>query len=105
MINIKLPKETLKYVGAVAVIFGLWLFAYVWGIHLGAQQSLESHQAQLAECKIEIDTINTQMIDAQLALTQCEALKAGQCALNCEAITQERVDAVLKDLSEVMCND
>jgi len=105
MININLPKDTLKYVGAVAVIFGSWLGAYVWGIHLGAQQAEQSHKQELAECVVKVDQVHTQMVDAQLKLVECESIKAGKCALNCEAIAQERVDAVLQDLQEVMCAD
>jgi len=105
MINVNLPKDTLKYVGAVAVVFGSWLGAYVWGIHLGAAQSKKTHEQELAECVIKIDEVQTQVVDAQLKLVECEAIKAGKCALNCEAIAQERVDSVLQDLQEVMCGD
>ncbi len=103
MIDIKLPNDTMKYVGAVAVVFGSWLGAYVWGIHLGAAQSKKTHEQELAECVIKIDGVQTQVVDAQLKLVECEAIKAGTCALNCEAIAQERVDSVLQDLQEVMC--
>ena len=105
MININLPKDTLKYVGAVSVIFGAWLGAYVWGIHLGAAQSNKTHKQELAECVVKVDEVHTQIVDAQLKLVECEAIKAGKCALNCEAIAQERVDSVLQDLQEVMCGD
>ena len=105
MININLPKDTLKYVGWVAVVFGSWLGAYVWGIHLGAAQSKKTHEQELAECVVRIDEVQTQVVDAQLKLVECEAVKAGKCALDCESIAQERVDSVLQDLQEVMCGD
>ena len=54
MINVNLPKDTLKYIGAVAVVFGAWLGAYVWGIHLGAAQSNKTHKQELAECWEEV---------------------------------------------------
>jgi len=105
MINLSLQKDTVKYVGWVAVIFGSWLGAYVWGIHLGAAQSQKTHEQELAECVVKVDEVQTQLVDAQLKLVECEAVKAGKCALNCEAIAQERVDSVLQDLQEVMCGD
>ena len=105
MMSIQLPKETLKYVGWVSVVFGSWLGAYVWGIHLGAAQSKKTHEQELAECVVKIDEVQTQVVDAQLKLVECESIKAGKCALNCESIAQERVDSVLQDLQEVMCGD
>ena len=86
-------------------MIGAWLGAYVWGIHLGAAQSNKTHKQELAECVVKVDEVHTQIVDAQLKLVECEAIKAGKCALNCEAIAQERVDSVLQDLQEVMCGD
>ena len=105
MINFNMPKETLMYLGGGAVVLGLWLLAYVAGIHEGAQQSRKAHELQIAECTIENERAQAQVIDAQLELTKCKSLQAGKCALNCEAIAQERVDAVLQDFTKVVCND
>ena len=96
MISVNLPTNSIKYAGLVAVVFGAWLGAYVWGIHLGAAQSEQTHKQKLAECVVKVDEVHTQLVDAQLKLVECEAIKAGKCALNCEAIAQERVDAVLQ---------
>ena len=105
MIHVNIPKETLKYIGGGAVIMGAWLAAYVWGIHLGAVQAQEAHNLQMAECRIELEHVQAQMVELQLKLTECAAVKAGQCALDCEAISQERVDRALRDFTEVVCND
>ena len=105
MIHFNMPRETLKYLGAGAVIMGIWLGAYVWGIHLGAAQAQDAHDLQIAECRIELEHVQAQMVELQLKLTECAAVKAGQCALDCEAISQERVDRALKDFTEVVCHD
>ena len=105
MIHVNIPKEIFKYLGAGAVIMGIWLGAYVWGIHLGAAQAQDAHNLQMAECRIELEHVQAQMVELQLKLTECAAVKAGQCALDCEAISQERVDRALKDFTEVVCND
>ena len=77
MININLPKDTLKYIGAVAVVFGAWLGAYVWGIHLGATQAEERHAEELAALTVELDQKNGDLISAQIALTTCKAKAVG----------------------------
>lgn len=105
MIHFNMPRETLKYLGGGAVIMGLWLVAYIWGIRLGAVQAQDAHELQMAECRIELEHVRAQMVELQLKLTECAAVKAGQCALDCEAISQERVDRALKDFTEVVCND
>ncbi len=105
MFNFNISKDMAKYTGAVSLVFGAWLGAYVWGLHLGAAQSEQTHKEELAECVVKVDEVHAQMVDAQLKLVECEAIKAGKCALNCEAIAQERVDSVLQDLQEVMCAD
>tara|TARA_B100000424_G_C22925622_1_gene492474 strand:+ start:1531 stop:1848 length:318 start_codon:yes stop_codon:yes gene_type:complete len=105
MIHFNMPRETLKYLGCGAVALGLWLAAYVWGIHLGASQAQDAHELQMAECRIELEHVQAQLVDLQLKLTECAAVKAGQCALDCEAISQERVNRALKDFTEVVCHD
>ena len=99
MININLPKDTLRYIGAVAIIFGAWLGAYVWGIHLGAQQSKTTHRDQLTECVSKINKVHTQFIEAHLQLVECQAVDNGECTLNCEATIQRRVNSVLQEVT------
>lgn len=105
MITFDMPKETLVYLGGGAVVLGIWLGAYVWGIHLGAAQAQDAHELQMAECRIELEHVQAQLVELQLKLTECAAVKAGQCALDCEAISQERVDRALKNFTEVVCHD
>lgn len=105
MIQLHLTKDTAKFTGAVFLFFGLLSVMYFSGIHVGSKLAQRHHDAEVAEHVIAEDQLNKQLIDSQLQLTQCEAVKAGQCALNCESIAQERVDAVLQDLQEVMCGD
>ena len=105
MLHFNMPRETSKYLGGAAVIIGLWLAAYVYGIHLGAAQAQDAHDLQIAECRIELEHVQAQLVELQLKLTECAAVKAGQCALDCEAISQERVDRALKDFTEVVCHD
>jgi hypothetical protein len=105
MIQLHLTKDTAKFAGAVFVFFGLLSVMYFAGIHVGSTLAQRHHDAEVAEYVIAEDQLNKQLIDSQLQLTQCEAVKAGQCALNCESIAQERVDSVLQDLQEVMCGD
>tara|TARA_Y100000592_G_scaffold39124_1_gene62102 strand:- start:1023 stop:1340 length:318 start_codon:yes stop_codon:yes gene_type:complete len=105
MITFNMPKESIIYLGGGAVVLGIWLGAYVWGIHLGAAQAQDQYQLELADCQVQLEEINTRLIDLQLELTKCKSISAGKCALDCEAIAQERVDAVLQDLKEVQCAD
>jgi len=105
MININVSKDTTKLAGAVFVFFGLLMVMYFAGIHVGSTLAQRLHDAEIAEYVIAEAQLNKQLIDSQLQLTQCEAVRAGKCALSCESIAQERVDAVLQDLQEVMCGD
>tara|TARA_R100001015_G_C4624036_1_gene182039 strand:+ start:462 stop:776 length:315 start_codon:yes stop_codon:yes gene_type:complete len=104
VINFNISKDVLKYVGAVAVVFGAWLGAYVWGIHLGATQSEERHADELATLTVELDQKNSDLISAQIALTACKAKAAGDCALDCESLIQERVSHALNSCAE-LCKD
>ncbi|WP_348660971.1 hypothetical protein [uncultured Idiomarina sp.] len=104
MISINVPKETLKYVGAVAVVFGAWLGAYVWGIHLGATQAEGRHADELAALTVELDQKNGDLISSQIALAACKAKSAGECALDCESLIQERVSHALSSCAE-LCKD
>ena len=103
--NIKIPKHYQVIIGCGCVIFGLIILMYVLGIREGAQQKQRDHDLEIAEYALKLDTAQKRVIDTQIALTECEAVRAGQCALNCEAIAQERIDSVLQDLQEVMCSD
>ncbi len=105
MSGFNLNKDTAKFTGAVVVFFGLLSAMYFAGIHVGSTLAQRLHDAEIAEYVIAEAQLNKQIIDSQLQLTQCESVRAGKCALSCESIAQERVDAVLQDLQEVMCGD
>ena len=96
---IKLPEDTLKYLGIIAVVFGSWLGAYVWGIHLGSVQSQRTHTKELAECVMKIDEVHAQLTETRLELTECQAVNTGECTLNCEATIQRRVNSVLQEVT------
>lgn len=96
MIQLNLTKDTAKFTGAVFVFFGLLSVMYFAGIRVGSTLAQHLHDAEIAEYVIAEAQLNKQIIDSQLQLTQCEAVKTGKCALNCESIAQERVDSVLQ---------
>lgn len=104
MFNIDINKEVLKYIGVVAVVFGAWLGAYIWGIHLGATQSEQRHKNELSKLTIELDQKNNDLISSQIAVTTCEAKRAGDCALDCESLIQERVSQALNSCAAI-CRD
>ena len=104
MIHFNMPRETLKYLGGGAIIMGLWLVAYIIGARNGVKAAKRQYEAKHAESVIELDQVHQDLVSTQIKLTECEARAAGDCALDCESITQERVSQALASCAAI-CRD
>ena len=104
LINLDINRDVLKYLGACMLGAGLILGAYIVGAREGIKSATAHFEAEKNELKIESEQQNRDLIDSQIRLTQCEAKRAGDCALDCESITQERVSQALASCAEI-CKD
>tara|TARA_Y100001973_G_C5198830_1_gene336183 strand:- start:1251 stop:1565 length:315 start_codon:yes stop_codon:yes gene_type:complete len=104
MINLTFSKNIYIYAGLIALVFGFWLLAYVLGLHFGSKQNQKKHSEKIAALTLELNQQNSDFIDAQIALSACKAKAAGDCALDCESLIQERVSQALNSCAE-LCKD
>lgn len=102
MISLKLSE--IQYVGACFVISGLVLAAYILGARQGVKAAESQYEIERAESVIEFNQMNQDLVATQIKLTECEARAAGDCALDCESITQERVSQALASCAAI-CRD
>lgn len=104
MISFELPKESFKYLGACMLGAGLILGAYILGARQGVKAAESQYEVERAESVIEFNQVNNDLVQTQIKLTECEARAAGDCALDCESITQERVSQALASCAAI-CRD
>ena len=93
-----------KYTGISFLVSGLILGAYILGARQGVHAAESQYQVERAESVIEFNQLNQDLVSTQIKLTECEARKAGDCALDCESITQERVSQALASCAAI-CRD
>jgi len=95
---------SVKFVGVACLISGLILGAYILGARQGVHAAESQYQVERAESVIELNQLNQDLVSTQIKLTECDARKAGDCALDCESITQERVSQALASCAAI-CRD
>lgn len=104
MISVNLNQDALKYLGLCLVGSGLILGAYILGARQGVKAAESQYENDRAESVIEFNQVNQDLVSTQIKLTECEARAAGDCALDCESITQERVSQALASCAAI-CRD
>ncbi len=104
MINIEMPTQAIKYLGFSLIGSGLILGAYILGARQGVRAAESLYEVERAESVIEFNQVNNDLVQTQIKLTECEARAAGDCALDCESITQERVSQALASCAAI-CRD
>ena len=104
MIHLDFNQDALKYLGFSLVGSGLILGAYIFGVRQGVNAAESQYEIDRAESVIEFNQVNQDLVATQIKLTECEARSAGDCALDCESITQERVSQALASCAAI-CRD
>tara|TARA_Y100001972_G_C7535547_1_gene269713 strand:- start:11 stop:325 length:315 start_codon:yes stop_codon:yes gene_type:complete len=99
-----LAEKSYIYFGSVCLISGLIFGVYILGVRQGVNAAESQYEIDRAESVIEFNQVNKDLVSTQIKLTECEARAAGDCALDCESITQERVSQALASCAAI-CRD
>lgn len=102
--NINIDQIAIRYAGFAFVGSGLILGAYILGARQGVHAAESQYEVERAAAVIEFNHVNQDLVATQIKLTECEARQAGDCALDCESITQERVSQALASCAAI-CRD
>ena len=104
MINFKVDALLLKYIGISILIPAFLLLAYIVGVKQGANAMHKQHALEKSQLLTQIDQNNQDLVSRQIELTACKTKAAGDCVLDCESITQERVSQALASCAAI-CRD